>query len=119
MTRQIVNDQTTQFVIPTLQTGVPMPKLNKGRKPAALNPVLANMPPGASFVVSGEAASKAILADVQRARKARAEVVFKTRNLSGQANPATFETYPPHTVGVWCVAASVTETTETVEAEAM
>lgn len=109
MTRQIVNDRTPQFIIPALQTGVPMPKLNKGRKPTALNPVLASMPPGASFVVSGEVVAKAILGDVARARKARTDVVFKTRNLSGQANPATFETYPPHTVGVWCVAAPVTE----------
>jgi hypothetical protein len=113
MTRIIVNDRTPHFVIPTLQTGVPIPKLNKGRKPLPLNPVLVDMPAGASFVVSGEAAAKAILADVGRVRKARTGVVFKTRNLSGQANSVTFEAYPPHTVGVWCVATPVaTEGTE-------
>lgn len=111
MTRILVNDRTPQFVIPTLQTGVPIPKLNKGRKPAPLNPVLVNMPAGASFVVSGETASKAILADVARIRKARTDVVFKTRNLGGQANPVTFEAYPEHTVGVWCVQAPITGNT--------
>jgi hypothetical protein len=113
MSRIVVNDQTAQFVIPTLQTGVPLPKMSKGRKPLPLNPVLADMPPGASFVVSGEAAAKAILADVARARKARTDVLFKTRNLSGAPNPVTFETYPPHTVGVWCVAVPTTTSTET------
>lgn len=105
MTRITVNDRTPQFVIPTLRTDVPLPKSGKGRQSKPLNPALLKMPANSSFVVSGADVAKAVVADLARIRKVYPEAVFKTRTLSGQANPSTFETYPEHTLGVWCVAA--------------
>lgn len=105
MTRILVNDRTPQFIIPTIRTDIPMPKASKGRPCKPLNPSLFAMPAGSSFVVTGAETVKTILADLGRIRKAHPEAVFKTRNLSGAANPSTFETYPEHTLGVWCTVA--------------
>lgn len=107
---RIVNDQTPQFVLPTMRHGVPIAKTGKGRPVKPLNPALVAMQPGQSFVITGEAQVKAMQGDIGRIRKARAgEVEFVTRNLGGKADPETFETYPQFALGVWCVATKETE----------
>lgn len=108
--QRIINDQTPVHILPTIRHGVPLPKTGKGRAPKPLNPTLLKMEPGQSFVVTGEAACKTMTGDVGRARDARkAEVAFVTRNLSAKLDPETFEQYPAHALGVWCVAAKRAE----------
>jgi hypothetical protein len=101
--RQIVNDRTPQHIIPTVRVGVPIPKTGKGRPARPLNPVLLAMQTGQSFVITGADARREMMNDIAAVRKAHEHCKFVTRNLSNKVDTETFETYPEHTLGVWCM----------------
>lgn len=116
--QRIVNDQTPTHVMPAIRTGVPLPKMaGRGRPKAPLNPVLLAMKPGESFVITGKTECGQIRNAISAIKKAneRADVKLVTRTLT--INPETFETYPPHTMGVWCVAVASADATNSEDSD--